>query len=241
MGITAVGLSRWRKPVLGLLPWLFMSLMLTGCSATSTDFRVRHLAKSDVDLVADVHRRASKELLHQLHFKLYLRNPDQLRRTPGETIESRWYSVLVSARQGGQAAELGGRSGIEAMRLAFDVDFHGDRVFALMVGLAGMLNEAYGYRQEFFWLDSLDHQRLYNSARNIEVMVWLLRTRVDVTGRPLILTDSLTAEQFNLSFERLFGKLIAHQDVLSQVIAGKTQRTVNTVAHGILSMTFIPL
>ncbi|WP_439134177.1 hypothetical protein [Pseudomaricurvus sp.] len=220
---------------------MFLSPFMAGCSTSSSGLNVKSLAKSDVDLVADIHRRQTKQLLQQLNTKLYLRNPNQLRRKPGETIESRWNSVLAYSVGTRKSPELRGLSGINAMRLAFENDFAGDRVFALMVGLTSMLSEAYGHKQEFYWLDSLDQQSLYNSARNIEVMVWLLRTREDSMGRPLILTDSFSSESFNLSFERLFGKLIAHQDALSMVIAGKTQRAVNTVAHSLVSMTFIPL
>jgi hypothetical protein len=35
--------------------------------------------------------------------------------------------------------------------------------------------------------------------------------------------------------------LIAHQDMLAQIMAGKTQRAINSVAHSIVSMTFMPL
>lgn len=222
---------------------LFILLMpfLGGCSSSPSGLNVKSLAKSDVDLVADIHRRETRLLLQELTTKLYLRNPNQLRRKPGETIESRWNSVLAYSVGTRKSPELRNLTNIDAMRLAFEEDFAGDRVFALMVGLTSMLSEAYGYKQEFYWLDSLDQQSLYNSARNIEVMVWLLRTKVDLEGRPLILTDSLADGAFNLSFERLFGKLIAHQDILSMVIAGKTQRAVNTFAHSLVSMTFVPL
>lgn len=235
-------LKMCEGPGIGLwLPLVLLSVLMAGCSTVSSGLNVKSLAKSDVDLVADIHRRETRQLLQQLTTKLYLRNPDQLRRKPGETIESRWNSIMAYSVGARTSPELRNLSDIDAMRLAFDLEFAGDRVFALMVGLTSMLSEAYGYKQEFYWLDSLDQQRLYNSARNIEVMVWLLRTRVDVQGRPLILTDTLSGSSFNLSFERLFGKLIAHQDTLSMVIAGKTQRAVNTVAHSLVSMTFIPL
>ena len=42
--------------------------------------------------------------------------------------------------------ELDGLQGIDAMNLTFDPDFRGDRVFALVVGLGGMLRQAYGYQ-----------------------------------------------------------------------------------------------
>ncbi len=237
-GVRFRWLHWWRLLLSGAL---LCGAVLCGCTASPERFDVKSLAKTDIDLVADVHRSATQALLQQLHQKLYLRNPRQLHRAPGESIETRWQQVSKLALADHGAAELGGVRSIEAMRLAFDEGFQGDRVFALMVGLATMLSEAYGYKQEFYWMDNLDQQALYNSARNIEVMVWLLRTSKGPAGAPLILTDSVIEGGVNLSFERLFGKLIAHQDALSEVMQGKTQRAVNRVAHGLVSMTFLPL
>lgn len=135
------------------------------------------------------------------------------------------------------------------MNLGLTHGFQGDRVFAVVVGLAGMLREAYGFKDEFYLLDDLDQQKLYISARNIEVLVWRLSQSRDKHGRPLIYTNGFvqlaTNEnlpgEVNLSFERLFGKLIAHQDMLANIMAGKTQRAINSVAHSLVSMTFMPL
>lgn len=228
------------------MKWYGLSLAvilfaLGGCSSGANQFRVQDLAKSDVDLVAELHRREVTALLKRLNTKLYKRNPAELKKASGATISDRW-KVLSQNHSGPMMLpELQGSYGIDAMRLAFDEQFKGDRIFALMAGLVDMLNESYSYKSEFYWLDSIDQQKLYNSARNIEILVWLLRSRESASGQALILTDSMSAEHPNLSFERLFGKLIAHQDMLAQIMAGKTQRAVNTVAHGIVSMTFIPL
>ena len=215
--------------------------LLSGCTGQGQKFRVQNLAKSDVDLVADLHREHTLALLEQLTIKLYRRNPAQLLLVPGQSIASRWEQIRQASFAELDHAELGGARSTDAMHLAFDANFRGDRIFALMAGLSGMLGESYAYKREFFWLDTLDQQKLYNSARNIEILVWLLRTRLDAAQQPLILTDSMDLEAVNLSFERLFGKLIAHQDVLAEIVAGRTQRTINTVAQGIASMTFIPL
>lgn len=235
MGVT----KQLRRLSYGIAALFLMAL--GGCASTDSGFEVKALAKSDIDLVADLHRQATRELVKQLNTKLYRRNPIQLKRVPGATIDSRWQQLLALREGPQQIDELGGAWGVGAMRLAFDEGFTGDRVFALMAGLVGMLSEAYGYRHEFYWLDTIDQQKLYTSARNIEVMVWLIRSRRDAGGQPLILTDTLDGATVNLSFERLFGKLIAHQDMMAQVVAGKTQRAINSVAHGLVSMTFIPL
>ena len=57
------------------------------------------------------------------------------------------------------------------MRLAFEESYEGDRVLALIEGLRGMVLDAYNGQQEFYLLDELDPQKLYNAARNIEIAV----------------------------------------------------------------------
>ena len=90
-------------------------------------------------------------------------------------------------------------------------------------------------------LDSLEPQKLYNCARNIEVLVWRLKNRLSADGTPLILTNSLPGEEQNLSFERLFGKLIAHQDMLAKISAEKWDRMINQVVHGAATAVFLPV
>lgn len=225
--------------VLSLL--LAFSWLSSGCASGAGSFQVKDLAKTDVDMVADLHREETRDLLRRLMIKLYKRNPRELRKMEGQTAENRWTMIESQIDQPLLFDELDGVQGVDAMRLGLSAGFSGDRVFAVSVGLVGMMREAYGYKSEFFWMDTLDQQMLYNSARNIEVLVWLLKSRKDDRGERLLLTDSADGEVLNLSFERLFGKMIAHQDMLSEILADKTQRAVNKVAHGVMSMTFIPI
>ena len=213
-----------------------LAIQLSGCS--SQQFEIRDIAKTDIDMVADLYRKDTRRLVIQLIHKLYKRNPRELRKQPNTTVKQRLAQLHQNTRL--VFAELENKQGLEAMSLAMDNEYEGDRVFALIVGLAGMLRQAYGYKDEFFVLDDLDQQKLYISARNIEILVWRLKQAQDADGRPLLYTNSMGSVT-NLSFERLFGKLIAHQDMLAQIMADKTQRTINTVAHSIFSMTFIPL
>lgn len=216
---------------------LCVCLMVSGCNS----FEVKRLAKTDIDMVVDLHRGQTRDLVLELTEKLYKRNPRQLAKSSGHTIQSRQESLQTVSPEPLSFPELNGAVGIEAMHLAFDEDFKGDRVFALMAGLTDMLHEAYNYKEEFYITDTVDQQKLYNSARNIEVMVWLLKTTKDSRGQRLILTDGVSGDLVNLSFERLFGKLIAHQDMMARIVSDKTQRAINSVAHGIVSMTFIPI
>lgn len=233
-------LTLFRYPRLSMLAMLFCTLLLGGCASGEGGFSIKDLAKSDTDLVTELHRARTRTLVEELMTKLYRRNPRELAKVPGQTIESRWQMIIDRRHEPLQFAELNNQQSVDAMQLGLSSEFQGDRVFAVIVGLAGMLREAYGYRTEFYLLDSIDQQKLYNSARNLEVLAWLLRSRKDQHGNPLLLADTTEGDVVNLSFERLFGKLIAHQDMLAAIIADKTQRTINGVAHGVVS-TFLPI
>ncbi len=105
---------------------LILSLTLVACGG----FEVKNLAKSDIDMVTDEFIAESRRLVLELMVKLYKRNPDQLRKIPGLTVEGRMAQLRVN-RHELDFEELGGRQGIDAMNLAFDPAFRGDRVFAL--------------------------------------------------------------------------------------------------------------
>ncbi len=110
-----------------------------------------------------------------------------------------------------------------------------------MAGLVDMIRESYGYQAEFFLFDSLDSQKLYNSARNIEILAWRLAQNRDSRGNLFLLTNSRAGEPRNLSYERLFGELIAVQDLMANVISRKRDRVINKVAINLASFAFMPL
>ncbi len=139
---------------LPLLLSLLVGALITGCAG----YEVKNLAKSDVDLVADEFIAESRHEVRELLIKLYKRNPDQLAKIPGMTIEGR-LAQLRTAQGVLDFPELDGLQGIDAMNLTFDPEFRGDRVFALVVGLGGMLRQAYNYKPELFIHDRLNGAR----------------------------------------------------------------------------------
>lgn len=216
-------------------------LLLVGCTSQGGSFDLKGLAKSDIDLVADAHRRASDAMMMQLVDKFYKRNPRELRKSSGVSLDIRKSQFASRQFDDRSMDSIKGNRGIDLIRLAFADEYKGDRVFALMLGTQDMLDESYGGKQEFFLLDELDQQKLYNSARNLEVVAWLLRSSMDAKGEPLIHANSYDPKNLNLSFERLYGRLIGNQDMLAIIISGDTQRAINKVAHSVVSMTLIPL
>jgi len=224
-----------KATLLILLPGL---LLLPACAFPPGAWK--NVAKADVDLVADAHYREVNDLLRTLMIKLYRRNPRELGKKTGATIQGRLYEVFAPVPLP-TFAELEGRSSIAAINLSFDPAFAGDRVFALVAGLQGMVLEAYGNRCEQFLFDTLDAQKLYNSAHNLEVVVWRLSNRTGPDGVPLLLSNSRPDEEANLSFERLFGKLIALQEMMATITADRDKRTINKVVQGFASAVLLPV
>jgi hypothetical protein len=218
-----------------LLLALMLSVFLVACAG----YEVKNLAKSDVDMVADEFIAESRSLVLDLMVKLYKRNPGQLRKIPGLTIDGRMAQLKVNRRELA-FAELEGKQGIDAMNLAFDPAFRGDRVFALTVGLGGMLRQAYGYKPEMFIYDQLNATALWTSARNVEVLAWKLRNSRLPDGEFFLVSHEYRGVVDNLSFERLFGKLIVLQEVMARIAGDADDRAVTTAVHAV-SKVFIPL
>ncbi|WP_407670244.1 hypothetical protein [Nitrincola tapanii] len=227
---------------LWLLPVLCLGLMGCAQSPGERPFLLKNLAKSDIDLVADAHVEEVTRLAHELTIKLYQRNPRELRKgPPGMTLERR-LALLFDRPRFITHSELDYRYGVDAIPLVFDPDFDGDRVFALMVGIGGMLHASYNYRHEFYLLNEIDQQKLYDSARNLEIIVWRLSNRKNPQGELFLLTNGWDEQGVaNLSFERLFGKLIAHQDMMARIVSDKTNRTINKTVFSLATTALFPI
>jgi hypothetical protein len=214
---------------------LFLVLCLSGCGG----YELKNLAKSDIDLVTDEFIDESRRLMRELTIKLYKRNPGQMRKVPGMTLEKRLFQMLNSPGEL-NFEELAGRQETDALELVFNPHFGGDRVFALVVGLGGMLRHAYGYNDESFLFDSLQPEPLLTSAHNVEVLAWRLRNTRMANGEHFLVTSEYRGVTDNLSFERLFGKLIVLQEMMARIAGDADDRVVTKVVHTAGSV-FIPL
>lgn len=219
---------------------LTLLLVLVTCvqSCGVGGYRVSDVAKTDTSLVIETHYQQTRELLRELTIKFYKRNPSQL--PANKTVEHRVAS-LFGVHDGVGFSECGPGVEIELMEAALKDSFHGDRVFCLMAGLVGMVNHSFAYKSDFYVTDTLDQQKIYNSARNLERLSWRLRQVATGSNRPHLLSNSVEAGQINMSFERLFGKLIALQDILALIVADQNKRAINYVVRRIGSFFFLPL
>lgn len=231
--------------------------MLAGCSAPhyyppaapstgrrkpppEQDFKPSDLAKSDIDVAAEVHLQESLASSRLITEKLYRRNPREWRRGGYPGMEAA-VDRAFDPRSEFRFAELGQLRGTDAIMLAFKPDYAGDRVFAFGVGLASMVLISYNGKTEFFITDALDAQKLYNSARNVEIAAWKLANARDANGQLYLLSNEKNAEVANLSFEREFGKIVAYQDVMARITAQRTNRTIRRVTQTLATAVFLPL
>lgn len=222
---------------------LLVLLLLQGCASEGTrPFEIKSLAKSDIDMVADAHIQALNALVRELTIKLYKRNPRELKKGPSGMTVARRLQLLLDSPRLISHPELGNRYGTDAIPLVFDPAFRGDRVFALMVGISGMLHASYGYRDELFLLNELDQQKLYNSARNLEAVAWRLTHRRQADGTPFLLSNGIARNGVpNYSFERIFGKMIGYQDMMAKIVSDKTNRAIKSGVVGFASTTLLPI
>jgi len=231
--------------------------LLVGCASTApypptapstgqrhppveAQFKLADLAKSDIDAVSEVHFNESIASAKLLMEKLYRRNPRELRKSDLPTPEA-GVARAFDPRRAWRFAELSNQRGIDALQMAFRPDFTGDRVFAFGVGVGSMIAQAYGDKSQFYLIDNLDAQRLYNAARNVEIAAWKLANARGANGELLLLSNEMTPSAPNLSFEREIGKLIAYQDTLALVMAQRTNRNIRRISQGLATAIFLPL
>ncbi|HSH13373.1 MAG TPA: hypothetical protein VLA15_06480, partial [Desulfurivibrionaceae bacterium] len=228
--------------------WLLPVLLLVGCNSNpergsqikTRAFQVNDIARSDVDMVAEIEIRLAMEYLQELMGKLYLRNPREWPKGGADSIP-RAVDRVFGASRDGQFPELQGKQGSDSVMLAFDEGYRGDRVLAFIEGLRGMLLAAHNDKQDFYLTDELDPQKLYNAARNLEIASWTLSHARDSQGTLFLVSNETDGPVKNLSYERLFGKLIALQDNMARIIAQGSNRRIKTFIQSVASAVFVPI
>ena len=228
-----------------LMFFAVLLLALAACApapplgASGSGFDPGQLAKTDIDRVADAYRREIFASLRLLAEKLYRRNPREWRKGETAGVDAALARMFDPAANW-RFAEFDGRYGTDALQLAFRDDYRGDRVLALIGGLGGMMQIAFNDKAEFFVIDDLDPQKFYNSARNVEIAVWRLSQARDGVGGLFLISNEAAMPQ-NLSFEREFGKIIGHLDLLSKIVADKSNRTLVKVIQSLATAVFLPV
>lgn len=226
---------------LGLLTCVNSPLEKKAVSGQDERNTWQHLAKGNLDRMADVEIRENIDSLKRLMVKLYKRNPRELRKSTSESGEKFMRWVFNAEEQHHYQFELlDNKQGTDALYLALNADYGGDRVLALIIGLHTMLLKAHGGKTDFYFTDSIDPQSLYNIARNFEIAAWKLGQARDKNGQLLLISNELLGDENNLSFEREFGKIIGRLDLIASILSEKSQRMLSNATFSLATAVFLP-
>lgn len=225
---------------------LALAALLSACStAPGPRGEVRSMSggggemgQSDTNRMATITMQYNLDSLYLLMDKLYRRNPAEWKKTAASR-EDAMLKVRSAIAQRAPWPGLQDQRDIRALSLALMPDFAGDRVAAFIYASADMIIAAHGGKTEFFLVDSLDAQHIYNAARNVEIAVWLLASRRNANGQPLLLADDMGTGARNLSFEREFGKIVGRLDVLATFMTEKYRRAGINYVQNLIGGGFI--
>lgn len=238
--------SRWQCCV------LIATLVVAACSSSAPTthgavegdpFTRGQWLQSDSNRMATLAMEANLDSLRLLAGKLYRRNPSQWRKTAltqAEAEEKLELSILGLRRWPG----LEGRSDVAALSHALSAAFEGDRVAAFIAACADTIITAHGGKRDFYYLDGVDPQFVFNAARNMEIALWILNTRRDTADRPLLLANAMSDGQRNLSFEREFGKIIGRLDLVAAYATERYRRAGIAYVQGLVAaplLAFLPV
>ena len=197
------------------------------------------LGKSDTDRMADVQLRENTQSLRLLMTKLYKRNPRELKKSTSDPVE-KMVDWVFEGGHGWKFSAIENKQGTDALYLAFDPNYQGDRVLPFIVGLQTMLLKAHGGKSEFYVTDNIDPQSIYNMARNVEIAAWKLSNARDAEGQLYLISNTLSDTERNLSFEREFGKIVGRLDLYAMTLAEKSQRMISRFAQSLATSLFLP-
>ena len=233
-----------------ILRLLLAVVLLSACSTqigkdgrSTTTVDGRYLLKTEIDRVADTTRRDVVDGLLRIADKLYQRNPREWKQAGQPSREAA--VQRLRQRMAVEWPELAGKRERLAAAQAFNEEFTGDRVAALMLGLLTMVDTAFEGKDDFYLLDSLDEIKLYNAARNMEIAIWKLSQdrwkSGEQAGKLFLISNELDAANANLSFEREFGRCIGLLDLMAQIVADRSGRTLSRVTQSVATMVFLPV
>ena len=197
--------------------------------------------QTSVDRIATLAMRDNLDSLYRLMGKLYLRNPEELRKSGFLDIRTAVKQVRLAIEQQQPLPTLGGKKDLAALSYAMSPEFLGDRVGAFIYAIGSMLVTAHGNRTEFYMTDAINPTFVNNAARNIEKATWILAQRQNKDGQPLLFSNEISEEGSNLSFATEFGKVVARLDLLTQMLDERYRRIGLNYAQSLLFLNFLPV
>ena len=217
-------------------------MMLAGCtSLKNSELDIKELGKSDMGRIYELIVAEQISDTRELMRRLYLQNPDELYKgATAQTIQSRVAHVFSNPPDW-SLPELGGATSAEALTMAFSPDYYGDRVLAFVVGVGSMISLSFNNLTEFYALDYVDAQKVYNCARNLEIARWQLINKRQPGGEHYLVSNELSPVNTNLGFDRLMTSMITQQDLAASMMMGKSGRAVNKTLQKMSTAIFLPI
>jgi hypothetical protein len=226
--------------------WLLLAFALGACSTklgrdgfSETKVDAKYLLKTEVDRIADTNRAEVVDGLLRIADKLYRRNPREWKQAGLTSREAAVERLRKRYRHGWP--ELQGQRERLAAAQAFNENYAGDRVAALMFGLLTMVDAAFEHKDDFYILDSLNETKLFNAARNMEIAIWRLGNDRQPSGELFLLSNELDPANRNLSFEREFGRVMGLLDFMAHIVADRNGRTLSRVTQSVATAIFLPV
>ncbi|MFT0213748.1 hypothetical protein VQ643_14290 [Pseudomonas sp. F1_0610] len=229
-------------------------LWLSACSSNTSNANLRHeeitganpaaqaneLLQTDVNRLTTISMRNNLHGLYQLLTKFYKRNPREWRKIASTQQQAE--ELIHQAIENNQRLPwLENQNSIEALYLALDPSFQGDRAGTLIYAQARMIIDAHGGHTKFYISDVLNAEFINNSARNIEMSLWVLRDRKDAQGQPLLLSNEISEKGYNVSFAMEYAKIIARLDLAASVLDERFRRLGVNYVHSLLFLTLLPI
>ncbi len=230
---------------------LAMALSLAGCAGPdpiagqphprNEEMSFDQLGQTDFNRTVTIAMRDNLDSLTRLLEKLYRRNPIEWRKTGAANLADAVRQGRDAIHTGQAPAGLGALHDVEILSVALDPAYRGDRAGTLIFGLSDMIVRAHNGKTRFYASDVLNAQHVYNAARNVEIAAWLLATRRDAAGRPLLLANEMSGDIINLSFEREFGQLVGRLDLVANLLDENLRRVGINYMQGLLFFNFLPV
>ncbi|MFQ1064723.1 hypothetical protein [Bordetella trematum] len=241
-------MTQWRR----VAAMLAAVAVLAGCAAPSgapTDkgspksepMSADQFGQTDFNRTVTLSMRDNLASLYSLLDKLYRRNPREWRKSgfADQAQAVAHVKQLIAERRA--PAGLAGLQDVQVLAVSLDPNYAGDRVAAFIYGLADNMLAAHNGKTRFYVSDVLDGQRVFNAARNVEAAAWLLSSRRNAQGEPLLLANEMSATVTNLSFEREFGAIIGRLDLIANLLGENSRRVGINYAQGLLFFNFLPV
>ena len=239
-------MTRWRAPAAAML---LLGPLLAGCmsppgpgqgSPKGEGMSADQLVQTDFNRTVTLEVRDNLASLYSLLDKLYRRNPREWRKTGAPDHATAVARVRHAIEVRIPPADLSGLHDIQILAVSLDPNYSGDRVGAFIYGLADTIIAAHNGKTRLYATDALDGQRVYNAARNVEAAAWLLASRRNNQGEPLLLANEMSPQATNLSFEREFGAIIGRLDLIANLLGENSRRIGINYAQGLLLFNFLP-